>query len=101
MEKLNHPKLNLDLITKKFYPPMEKLSYQVQILLSLYKNYNFPAIILRLYLVYGPNQDTNRIIPYTILNSLLDNDFHCSSGKQYRDFLYIDDLQAIFKTLKK
>ena len=82
---------------------MEKLSYQVQIfLLSLYKNYNFPAIILRLYLVYGPNQEPNRIIPYTILNSLLDNDFHCSSGKQYRDFLYIDDLiSAIIKTLRK
>ena len=41
------------------------------------------------------------MIPITIHNALKNNNFDCSSGLQYRDFLYIDDLLvAIFKTLK-
>ena len=70
-------------------------------LLRLKKEFNFPVSILRLYLVYGPNQDENRVIPITIKNAIRDKNFDCSSGLQYRDFLYIDDLiNAIFKTLK-
>ena len=71
-------------------------------LLNLKKRYNFPSVILRLYLIYGPNQDANRIIPITILNSIQNNRFDCSKGKQLRDFLYIDDLiNAIIKTLRR
>jgi len=70
-------------------------------LLNLKKKYNFPSVILRLYLIYGPNQDANRIIPITIINSVQNNKFDCSKGKQLRDFLYIDDLiNAIIKTLR-
>ena len=71
-------------------------------LIKLNKKKNFPVSILRLYLVYGPYQDVNRVIPYTVINSLLDKKFNCSSGKQFRDFLYIDDLvKGIFKALRK
>ncbi len=71
-------------------------------LLYLKKKFDFPSVILRLYLVYGPYQDINRIIPITITNSLKNNKFDCSTGNQFRDFLYIDDLiGAIIKTLKK
>ena len=67
-------------------------------LLTLNKKYNFPCTILRLYLVYGPHQDNNRLVPYTLNECLNDNIFHCSTGKQYRDFLFVDDLtKAIFK----
>ena len=67
-------------------------------LLALNKKYNFPCTILRLYLVYGPYQDNNRLIPYTLNECLNDNTFHCSAGTQYRDFLFVDDLiKAIFK----
>ena len=101
--KIKSPQIEFRSYNKKILSTYGKAKLSsTNFLLSLYKNYNFPAIILRLYLVYGPNQEPNRIIPYTILNSLLDNDFHCSSGKQYRDFLYIDDLiSAIIKTLRK
>ena len=69
-------------------------------LLKLNKKYDFPCTILRLYLVYGPSQDNNRLIPYTINECMNDNSFMCSSGKQHRDFLYIEDLvKAIFKCL--
>tara|TARA_B110000037_G_C17079206_1_gene489229 strand:+ start:41 stop:946 length:906 start_codon:yes stop_codon:yes gene_type:complete len=67
-------------------------------LLKLNKLHNFPCTILRLYLVYGPYQNTNRLIPYTLNECLNDNVFNCSAGKQYRDFLFVDDLmKAIFK----
>lgn len=63
---------------------------------------NFPYIILRLYQVYGPNQDMNRLIPFVIRSCLENKLFPCSEGKQYRDFLYIDDLLiAINKCFKK
>ncbi len=70
-------------------------------LLKLYKKNKFPGIILRLYLAYGPKQDNNRIIPI-IINSCLENKkFDCSEGKQYRDFIYVDDVvNVIMKSLK-
>ena len=56
---------------------------------------------MRLYLVYGPYQDINRVIPITISNALKDKKFNCSNGLQLRDFIYIDDvINAIIKTLK-
>ncbi len=67
-------------------------------LLKLNVKHNFPCTILRLYLVYGPCQDNNRLIPHTLNECLNDNTFECSAGKQYRDFLFVDDLiKAIFK----
>ena len=70
-------------------------------LLEQKKKYNFPITIIRLYLVYGPKQDLNRLIPITIMNALKKVKFNCSEGKQLRDFVYIDDLiNAIVKTFK-
>ena len=71
-------------------------------LLNLYKKNKFPVVIFRLYLAYGPKQDYNRIIPFTIKNCLYNKKFACSNGEQSRDFIYIDDLTRIlFKSLKK
>jgi len=66
-------------------------------LLNLFQKKNFPVTILRLYQVYGPYQDLNRFIPIVINSCKNNKNFPCSHGKQYRDFLYIDDLiNAIF-----
>ncbi len=68
---------------------------------NLYKKFNFPVTVLRLYLVYGPYQDANRVVPITILNALKNKKFNCSDGLQFRDFTYIEDvIEAIIKTLK-
>lgn len=48
-------------------------------------------IILRPFLIYGPGQSKDRLIPNTIINCLKNNKFPCSKGHQFRDFLYIDD----------
>ena len=70
-------------------------------LLNLSEKFNFPVTIIRLYLVYGPYQDINRVIPITILNSLKNKKFNCSLGTQLRDFTYIDDvIIGIIKKLK-
>jgi len=61
-------------------------------LLGLFEKERFPVTILRLYLVYGPNQDPNRLISSVINSCLLKKKFPCSNGNQYRDFLYVDDL---------
>lgn len=71
-------------------------------LLQLNKKYNFPATILRLYLVYGPYQDINRFLPIIIEGCLQDKDFDTSNGKQKRDFLFVSDLnELIIKVVKK
>ncbi len=85
--------------TYSFYGKAKLLS--TKFLLKLKKKHNFPATILRLYLVYGPYQDVNRIIPFTIMNAINDVKFDCSSGNQLRDFIYIEDLViAIIKIIK-
>ncbi len=67
-----------------------------------FKKYNFPLIIARPYQVFGPYQDTNRFIPIIIKNCLNNKKFPCSNGKQFRDFLYIDDfINSIFLIIKK
>ena len=70
-------------------------------LLNLYKKKKIPVTILRLYQIYGPTQDLNRFIPIVINACKYNKNFKCSHGRQYRDFLYIDDLiKAIFLTFK-
>ena len=66
----------------------------------MYVSKKFPAIILRAYQVYGPNQDSNRLIPSVIVNCLKNKSFDCSSGQQSRDFLHVYDfVKAIYKSL--
>ncbi len=66
--------------------------------LNLYKKNKFPVTVLRPYQIYGPAQDTNRLIPITISSCLKNKTFPCSNGKQKRDFIYIDDfINLVFK----
>lgn len=70
------------------------------VLKYLYQKEKFPVTILRLFQVYGPNQDENRILPYLIKNCKKNKSFATTSGKQFCDFCYIDDVIAIiFKSL--
>jgi UDP-glucose 4-epimerase len=70
-------------------------------LLNLFYKEKFPVTIFRPYLVYGPGQDENRLVPYVIKSCIENKNFPCSNGQQYRDFIYIDDvINIIFKSLK-
>ena len=67
---------------------------------TLYKTENFPAVILRPFLVYGPGQREERFIPQIIKGCLNNQKFPTSKGEQLRDFCFIDDfIRAVFSTL--
>lgn len=53
---------------------------------------NFPGVVARLFLVYGPFQDNGRFLPQIIRFCLEDKEFKTSEGKQLRDFCYVDDV---------
>ena len=67
---------------------------------NYHRNNNFPATILRFFLVYGPNQGKNRVLPEVIEACLKNKKFATTLGNQKCDFCFIDDaIKAIFKTL--
>ena len=69
-------------------------------LLNLYEEKKFPVTILRLFQVYGPYQDKNRIIPFLISNCLRNKTFPTTSGNQLCDFVHVNDVvSAIFKCI--
>ena len=69
-------------------------------LINLNKFFFFPYTVIRFFLVYGPGQLENRLIPFVIKSCLADKKFKTSSGIQLRDFLYIDDaVDAIISVL--
>ncbi len=68
--------------------------------IDLFKKKKFPSTVVRLYQAYGPKQDFNRFIPIVIKACIKNKKFPCSSGNQFRDFIYIEDvIDAIFKIL--
>ncbi len=100
--KINSPQIENSKIPKKTHSIYgdAKLS-STKFLLKLWRKKSFPTTILRLYLVYGPYQDLNRIIPITITNAIENKKFDCSEGKQLRDFIFVDDvISAIIKIIK-
>lgn len=63
----------------------------------LQRTEGFPAVILRLFLTYGPRQDEHRFLPQIILGCLGNHEFPVSEGAQLRDFCYVEDVvDAIF-----
>ncbi len=100
--KINSPQIENNKNKQKTYSAYGKAKLlSTKLLLNLKKKYDFPATIIRFYLIYGPNQDENRVVPITILNAIKDNEFNCSDGKQLRDLLHVDDaVRAIIKSLK-
>jgi len=60
------------------------------------KEYNKPIVTLRPFSVFGPLEEDERFIP-TIIKSVIKNKpIKVTSGKQRRDFIYIDDVVDIY-----
>jgi len=67
----------------------------------LHKTEAFPAVILRLFLTYGPGQNEQRFLPQIIRGCLSNRNFPTSAGEQLRDFCYVEDvIHAIFLVLE-
>ena len=93
-------KSNLKLLNLKSFYSKAKLKAS-KYLLNEIKNKKINGLIVRPYLIYGPYQDYNRLIPIVFKNCILDKNFECSDGEQIRNFLYIDDfVDVIAKILK-
>ncbi|KKN79324.1 hypothetical protein LCGC14_0341060 [marine sediment metagenome] len=60
---------------------------------SYYKTYGIPAIILRLFNVYGANQHLEKVIPRFITSALLDEPLTIhGTGESTRDWNYVEDV---------
>ena len=59
---------------------------------ELWEKNKFPFVTLRLFLIYGPGQSEERLIPYIIKESIKNNVYKIFGGNQIKDFCYIDDL---------
>ncbi len=71
------------------------------LLQMLHRTESFPAVVLRLFLTYGPGQDQKRFIPQIIHGCLKNENFPASVGEQVRDFCYVEDvIQAILLVLE-
>ena len=58
------------------------------------KEYNYPISVIRPFLIYGPNMNKNRLIPYIINSCLKDDTFHIGNRDIKRDYLYIDSMKS-------
>jgi len=62
------------------------------LLKMLNKTEGLPVVILRLFLVYGEGQKSDRFLPFVINSCLRNQKFPTSLGEQIRDFCYISDI---------
>ena len=63
---------------------------------------NFPATTLRLFLTYGPGQESRRFLPQIIQGCLDGRSFPTSHGEQLRDFCYVEDtVDALFSVFSR
>jgi len=53
----------------------------------------------RIFFLYGPHENKNRLISYVITSLLQNKTAKCSNGKQIRDFMYVTDVADAFVAL--
>ena len=61
-----------------------------------HRTFQAPIVILRPFLVYGPGQRPDKLLPQAILAALENRSFPMTSGQQTREFTYIDDIVSGF-----
>ena len=57
-----------------------------------YKLYGLPVVIVRVFMTYGPEQETGKLIPYVALSLLREQMPKLSSGSWEADWIYVDDV---------
>jgi len=58
-------------------------------------------IHVRIFNVYGPGEDPERVVPYVIRQILSDSTCELTSGEQVRDYIHADDLVAALWALAR
>lgn len=54
--------------------------------------YQTPVVIVRPFMVYGPNQNPKKVIPYSIQSLMRGDQPRLTSGKWRADWIYVDDV---------
>jgi nucleoside-diphosphate-sugar epimerase len=54
--------------------------------------YHAPVVIVRPFMVYGPNQNQNKLIPYSIRSLIRGEQPRLASGEWRADWIYVDDM---------
>ena len=62
-----------------------------QVCMIFAKQYKYPVNVIRPFLIYGPGQSENRLIPDIINSCLTNREFNLGEKDIIRDFLYIND----------
>ena len=62
------------------------------ILSGLFHSHQFPSVVLRPTVIYGPGQGDEMFLSALIQSLLAGKDFAMTAGEQRRDFVYIDDV---------
>jgi nucleoside-diphosphate-sugar epimerase len=64
--------------------------------------YGVPAVLARVFMVYGPaQQDLSKLIPYVILSLLQGKSPSISSGDRMIDWIYVNDVVEAYLALAK
>lgn len=68
-------------------------------LMSSYSKYGVKSIVLRLYSVYGPLEDSNRMFPTLVKNLINKEIIELANPKISRDFIHINDVLNLINIL--
>ena len=61
--------------------------------------YGISAVWARLFFPYGPGEPRDRLIPTVILGQLQGQEVRCTHGRQFRDFIFVEDVADALVTL--
>ncbi len=81
-----------DQADRPFSPYSLAKSMATRTLKMLYETEDFPAVIVRIFLAYGPGQGDDRFIPQIIKGCMSNSEFDTSQGLNFCDFTYIEDI---------
>jgi len=62
----------------------------------LYHSRGFPAVILRPFFIFGPNQDKSKFLPWAIEQAILGREISITRGEQTRDPISVIDVAEAF-----
>lgn len=74
--------------------------YSTQLILNSWSSLNgLSSAWGRIFFLYGPGENSSRIVPSVIHALLRGETAHCINGEQLRDFLYVEDVATAFVAL--
>jgi nucleoside-diphosphate-sugar epimerase len=83
--------LSEDLPERPLSPYSASKAATTQWLRMLGRTHGFPGVVLRPFLIYGPGQAPQKLVPSAILAALDGRDFPMTSGRQTRELTFVED----------